>query len=119
MRRVHHASVADVDAYVTESGKEEQVARLHPGACHAPTQVIERVGAVREFHAESSVCPVDEPGAVEPAGRRYATPSIRHADLLECNRRRALAEGPDRNRAHRTVARWLGRRRGSTLQPAR
>ena len=64
--------------------------------------------AGREFDAETPVCPVNEPGAVEPAGGGGAAPSIRHADRLECDRRGALADGRHPNHALRSLPR--GRR---------
>src|SRR2546426_9634296 len=77
VRRVNHPPAPDVDADVPEPGKEEQVAGLHSGTRYPPTLVIERVRTVREFDADSSVCPVDETGAVEPTGGGGARPPLR------------------------------------------
>jgi hypothetical protein len=118
MWRVHHASVTRVDADVPESRKEEQVAGLHSGASYPPPLVVERVRAVREVDAESPVGPVDKAGAVEPPGGRYASPSIRDPDCLECNRRRSLSDGPLGNRRPRSVASGPGERAGSMIQGA-
>jgi hypothetical protein len=61
VRRMHHASAADVDADMSEPRKEEQVARLHLGTCYGPAQVMERVRAVWKFDPQPPVSPVDEP----------------------------------------------------------
>jgi hypothetical protein len=50
---------------------------------------------MRQLDAKPSICPIDEPGAVE-AGGGSAAPSIRHSDLLDGDCRSALAEGRTR-----------------------
>jgi len=119
MRRVHHASAANVNADVSEPGKEEQVAGPHSGSCHAPSLVVERVRAVRQPNAQPPVRPVDKPGAVEP-GWGGPSPSIRHANLFDGDSRRALADGRHRNRRERIVPirRLPGNRCRCTLRRA-
>jgi hypothetical protein len=103
MRRMHHATVADVDANVPEPRKKQQVAGPHSRTCYLSPPVIEFVRAVREHNADSPVRPVDEPRAVEPTGRRCASPSVRDADLPDGDRRGTLAEGRQRNCSERSV----------------
>ncbi len=93
MRRVHHASAADVQADMTESGEHEHVARLHPPPWDAPTLAIEGVGGPWDLDAEPAVSPVDEAGAVEPARGGGASPSVLNADRPERVSRDTLAEG--------------------------
>src|SRR5207244_9054339 len=82
---------------------EEQVARLHPGPCYAPTLTVEGVRTVWELDTQLPIDPVDEPGAVEAGGRR-ASPSIRRADRSDGDRGGALANGRLRNRWDRSVS---------------
>jgi hypothetical protein len=103
VRCMHHAPAADVDADVSEPGEEEQVPGLHPGARYAAALVVERVRAVWNLNAQSCIGPVDEPGAVEAARRRGTAPSIRHADLSQGDRGRALADGGLWNPGERSV----------------
>jgi len=100
MRCVHHASVADVQADVSEPGEDEHIARLLPALWDAPTLAIEAVGGARDFNAESPVRPEHEPGAVEPARRRGASPLIRNANRSERDSGRTFAE-----RSRRSVRR--------------
>jgi hypothetical protein len=93
MRRVNHASAAQVQADMSEPGEDEDVARLRVRPCDTSTRSIQGVGAVRKRNAESPVGPVDEAGAVEPALRRGATPSIRNVDCPERDSCCTLAEG--------------------------
>jgi hypothetical protein len=97
VRCVHHAPAPDVDADVSEPGKEEQVAGLHSGSRDAPSLVVERVRAVWEGNAQPSVGPVDQPGAIEAGCGGGASPSIRHADLSDGDRRCALTDGRPRS----------------------
>ena len=107
-RRVHHASSSQVDADVPEPPEEDEVARLHPGARHSPAHSIERVRAVWELDAQSSVRPVDEPRAVETTGGGASSPDIRNADRLERDPGSAFAHGSSRSRS---LPRMAGPRR--------
>lgn len=93
VRCVHHAPPADVDAHVSESWEEEQVARHHSGSGDASGLVVERIRTVWEFNAQAPIRPVDESGAVEAAGGRGPSPSIGHPDLSDGDRGRAFADG--------------------------
>src|SRR6185503_11146221 len=100
-----------------------------PPRWDAPTLAIEAVGGARDFNAESSVGPEHEPGAVEAARRRSASPLIRNANRSERDSGRTFAErsrrsvrrsrlGPEPVRQRRRL-RFLARLGGGARDEAR
>src|SRR3954466_6717221 len=61
---------------------------------HAPADFGERIRAVRKGNPDMAVCPVDEPGTIEPARGRDAAPAVRDAHGLQGNSRGAVSESP-------------------------
>ncbi len=101
--RVHHPTVADVEADMAESIEDEDIARLHPRLTDSTTLAVQRVRAVRQIYPHAPVRPAHEARAVEAGCGRLAAPAIRRPDGLERDlhgpfgarrRRRLLARRP-------------------------
>ena len=84
MRRIHDVPVADVDPDVVQPVEEHEVSGLELVPRHGDSHRVVplRDGVVRQRDPELGEHVLDEPGAVEAAGRRSA-PHVRDAEVLQ------------------------------------
>src|SRR5919201_6821705 len=112
VRRVDEGAAADVDAHVTESVEEDEVAGLELVAGDGCAHPVLRVRAVRQRDPDLGEHVHDQAGAVETRGR-CATPAVGHTQIALGDRNDARMRrrrcGPGRGRGRRR------RRRGDRV----